>query len=626
MLRLSGDRVSYARGSVRERYVNGRSGDLPASDARGGSLRAWLSPRSGRLLIAADDRGAHYPLGIDPFIQHRKELVRMGAAPDSAGPRQGFSLALSDDRHTALIGSRGDNNTRGAGWVFVQQRAVAHPSNKFTVSHIRTFANGTIHFWVKVPGPGTIDVLETASKDNLATTRVRLQAGRGRFVFAHAHRTARDAGTLPVTVTPNRHGALLVHHHFHRVTLRLSVRYTPTAGKSRSIGFYGLHLPTGCSDLHGKGNCGARRVGSYTCTQHVTTRNFASAFSSDSGGAVLCLAPGNYGAFDGGSESSPGVVITADSGAGGTESNVVFGAVSYASSSWITLDSVTVAGVTISGAANHLTVSHAKFTDFTIISDVQNANILFDDDQFTWGATCGTTGPNALFLLDYSGAGSSGVTVQNSTFANSDCDGVHTGTALNVLNNTFYNLCDVGTNHTDNIQFQGAVGGRIAGNFIHEPLSCPTQGITSFDGGTNGVMIEDNVVDTQRPNGIEFYADVNSIIRHNTVPYRVGACAYDGNCGGIDIDCKPSEFSCSGQAGSGTQVYDNIANVSVHNGAVLARNDHNHNGPQVRYVGAPPLPPASNGYASFSDYLLAAGSAGKNAADDGTDLGITGPA
>ena len=389
----------------------------------------------------------------------------------------------------------------------------------------------------------------------------------------------------------------------------------------------GATVTLGVKAHNGSGGTGPLDTTSYTtppcggghiCTQHVTTRNFASAFSSASGGAVLCLAPGNYGAFDGGSESSPGVVITADSGAGGTESNVVFGAVSYASSSWITLDSVTVAGVTISGAANHLTVSHAKFTDFTIISDVQNANILFDDDQFTWGATCGTTGPNALFLLDYSGAGSSGVTVQNSTFANSDCDGVHTGTALNVLNNTFYNLCDVGTNHTDNIQFQGAVGGRIAGNFIHEPLSCPTQGITSFDGGTNGVIIEDNVVDTGRTWGIEFYADVNSIIRHNTVVYRSSGCDA-GACGYIDINCKTGA-GCPKSQGHGTQVYDNIAIVGVEGGATVARDDHNYNGADVSYAGGSP---PSNGFGAFSDYLLGAGSAGKTAADGASELGIT---
>ena len=349
---------------------------------------------------------------------------------------------------------------------------------------------------------------------------------------------------------------------------------------------------------------------------------------------MLCLSPGNYGSFNGGSQVSPGVTITADTSAGGTQANVIFGQVTYNGSSWITLDNVTVRGLSVSGNPTKLVISNDIFQGFVDIEGLQNAdhkNVLFDHDQFTWANsnTCSGSSQPGLFFLGYAGAGHSGVTVQTSQFANGDCDGVHTGVALDVLNNTFSNLCDVNTNHTDNIQFQGANGGRIAGNFIYEPVdgSCTTQGITSYDGGTNGVTIEDNVVDIARPWGIEWYADKNSIIRHNTVVYRsTGSCEYGDACGYIDIDCKPSEYKCPSQAGSGTQVYDNIANVSVNNGATLARNDHNHNGTDVVYVGAPPLPPPSNGYATFSDYLLAAGSAGKNAADDGTDLGITGPA
>ena len=46
--------------------------------------------------------------------------------------------------------------------------------------------------------------------------------------------------------------------------------------------------------------------------------------------------------------------------------------------------------------------------------------------------------------------------------------------------------------------------------------NCETQGITSYDHGTNGVIIENNVVDIPRPWGIELYSDVDSIVRHNT--------------------------------------------------------------------------------------------------------------
>jgi MBG domain (YGX type)/Glycine rich protein len=125
-----------------------------------------------------------------------------------------------------------------------QSFTVLLPDNHFTVSDIKTHRNGTITFAVKVPGPGTIDVLETAWDDNLAHAAVLLAPAARRFVFARAHRTAQQATTLHLRVKPNARGRRLVHHHTYRVTLRLWVSYTPTGGGAYgSIGFYGLHLP-----------------------------------------------------------------------------------------------------------------------------------------------------------------------------------------------------------------------------------------------------------------------------------------------------------------------------------------------------------------------------------------------
>ena len=106
------------------------------------------------------------------------------------------------------------------------------PNNRFTVSRIRTHRDGIITFRVKVPGPGKIDVLETAWNDNLARAAVLLQPAPRRFVFARAHTTAHHASTLRVRVSANARGKRLVHHHTYRVTLRLWVTYTPTAASS----------------------------------------------------------------------------------------------------------------------------------------------------------------------------------------------------------------------------------------------------------------------------------------------------------------------------------------------------------------------------------------------------------
>ena len=127
--------------------------------------------------------------------------------------------------------------------IFPITYTVELPDNHFTVSRIRTHRNGSITLNVKIPGPGTIDVLETAWKDNLATTAVLLQPAARRFVVARHHKSAPDATTLKLSVTPNKTGKRLVRQHTYRVTLRLWVSYTPTGGRFRKQGFYGLHLP-----------------------------------------------------------------------------------------------------------------------------------------------------------------------------------------------------------------------------------------------------------------------------------------------------------------------------------------------------------------------------------------------
>jgi hypothetical protein len=171
--RASGNRVRYARGALTEWYANGPLGieqgfDVPArpdggaagpltlslaltgnlaarlredsvlltgrgaalcygglvaTDARGHVLRSWLQLVKGHVLIRVADRGASYPLRIDPMIQQGKKLTPTGAIGTG---RFGYTVALSGDGNTALIGARygivGGETGIGAGaaWVFVR--------------------------------------------------------------------------------------------------------------------------------------------------------------------------------------------------------------------------------------------------------------------------------------------------------------------------------------------------------------------------------------------------------------------------------------------------------------------------------------------------------------------------
>jgi hypothetical protein len=138
----SGNRVSYAHGSVRESWANGplgleqsfdisrrpagagaltlslsvpgrarldrgtmllpgglRYAGVDATDANGRPLRAWLQLRSARVLVRVDDRGAAYPVRVDPFVQHA-ELSAAGAGSEEF---LGYSVAVAGD--TAVVGA-----------------------------------------------------------------------------------------------------------------------------------------------------------------------------------------------------------------------------------------------------------------------------------------------------------------------------------------------------------------------------------------------------------------------------------------------------------------------------------------------------------------------------------------
>ena len=163
----SANRVTYARGPLREWYANGplgveqgfdlasrpqsgsgpltlamgvvgdlaprlvhgalvlsghgarlRFGELAASDARGRALPARLELRGGRLLIRIDDRGARYPLRIDPLIQQADMTASDGETFDGLGS----AVAVSGNVIVAGAPSHavGGNKGQGAAYVFVE--------------------------------------------------------------------------------------------------------------------------------------------------------------------------------------------------------------------------------------------------------------------------------------------------------------------------------------------------------------------------------------------------------------------------------------------------------------------------------------------------------------------------
>jgi len=112
---LASDRQSLtlaSSGAPRLRY-----GDLLARDANGRVLHSWLALGATGVLLRVDARDARYPLTLDPLVQQGQKLT--GAGEAGAG-QFGYSVALSADGNTALIGAPADNANAGAAWVFTR--------------------------------------------------------------------------------------------------------------------------------------------------------------------------------------------------------------------------------------------------------------------------------------------------------------------------------------------------------------------------------------------------------------------------------------------------------------------------------------------------------------------------
>jgi hypothetical protein len=113
---LSADRTAIQlahRGGPSLRY-----GGLSARDSSGRTLASRLALHGATVTIEVDTSGAGYPVTIDPLIGQEDE--RPLPIGESEEGRFGFSIALSADGATALVGAPADNGFAGAAWVFTR--------------------------------------------------------------------------------------------------------------------------------------------------------------------------------------------------------------------------------------------------------------------------------------------------------------------------------------------------------------------------------------------------------------------------------------------------------------------------------------------------------------------------
>jgi hypothetical protein len=109
--------------------ANLRYGGLVVTDARGHTLPSSLALVAGHIVIRVDDRGAAYPLRVDPFVQ------QAALSPSTFDGSFGFSSAVSG--RTIVVGDPSYESSRGAAYVFEEPQsgwADAHETLKLTAA------------------------------------------------------------------------------------------------------------------------------------------------------------------------------------------------------------------------------------------------------------------------------------------------------------------------------------------------------------------------------------------------------------------------------------------------------------------------------------------------------------
>jgi hypothetical protein len=342
---------------------------------------------------------------------------------------------------------------------------------------------------------------------------------------------------------------------------------------------------------------------------HATPANLSSVFASAQGGDVIHLAAGSYSQVNGGAKAGrvtlvpePGAAVTMSLGS---------------SPSNITVSGVTMPGGTLRGA-HDITIANTTFTDtLNIVSMVANANIVVDHGVFNNISPCGSC-PEGRVTVTTEGSkppGPSGVTISNSVFSGGNSDGVQiTGNANGVVvgpGNEFFNLAQSSSVHTDSIQLYGASDTTITGNYIHDAA----EGIMAPDGGDSGYLhIENNVFSRIDQQGVYLGFKPGLVLNHNT--FSAGVMLHDDPTKG-------------GSPTVGAIIKNNILlnGVAKQNlmGNAIAVEDYNllagGSGAHDIKAGKPTFA-AGAAPTTFAGWLLAPGSIGAKAADDGADMGI----
>ncbi len=182
-LESGGRSISFSRGGTPAFRYTG----LAVTDAAGRGLHNSLALQGSRLLIRIDTAGARFPIRVDPLIQTAK-LTGEGAVGHGG---LGYSVALSSNGTTALVGGAGDNSGIGAVWVFTRSGSTWTQQAKLTAKE--EVGAGAFGISVALSSTGGNTALIGGYGDNKYTGAAWVFTRTGSTWTQQAKLTAKDA-------------------------------------------------------------------------------------------------------------------------------------------------------------------------------------------------------------------------------------------------------------------------------------------------------------------------------------------------------------------------------------------------------------------------------------------------
>ena len=359
---------------------------------------------------------------------------------------------------------------------------------------------------------------------------------------------------------------------------------------------------------------GPARKAPQRCTKTTGVgTGLASVIASAARGSVVCLAGGDYGhvAIRNIHKAKPVVVRPVTGSSASVDLEIV-------ASSGLRLVGLTISDLFMANSAD-ITLSHNTFTGMSLVQTQRaHANILFDSNRLDGNNAGPTDYEGRLTIRGYDNTRPVGVTISNNHFGGGCSDGVQViGDAYGVRigpGNEFTRIrqSDCSPVHADPIQLYGAPHVVVRGNYFHDNGD-GSGGLESFDGDDYGTVRNNVFACTcNYPYSLAAWGGDNWVVEHNTF------------AGGGYVSFANAN---DGETASGNLVRNNVftrgGGISAP-GSTWGTNDHNLNagkpgkgdisGRAIFVGGAKPK--------TYAGYRLAAGSRGKGAASDRTDMGI----